>query len=130
MRTHCCDWPGIQIGDEETMIAEWGVPCLCRAFSIADFLLILRGLLTELPVIVICENLGVLSSIVYAPQFPGSRGYLLLTGVILQPLLNASAAPCRLARNFYTDPAIQLDGGARVASPLHHRRAAPGEGAT
>jgi hypothetical protein len=51
------------VGDEDTMMAEWGVPCICRAFSLTDFMFLLRALLTECSVIVVCENLGVLSCI-------------------------------------------------------------------
>lgn len=51
------------MGDEDTMMAEWGVPCICRAFSLTDFMFLLRALLTECSVIVVCENLGVLSCI-------------------------------------------------------------------
>jgi hypothetical protein len=66
----------IQEGTEEEQIAEWGLASICRNFSPVDFVLILRALLLEFKVIVICESLGTLSSIMYILSTSGLRSNL------------------------------------------------------
>lgn len=46
-------------------MAEWCLPSLLRLVSLDNFVLLLRALVLEFKIVVLCQNLGILANVVY-----------------------------------------------------------------
>lgn len=56
-------WHFSQEGDEEKLIMEWCAPTMLRLVPLPNVIVLLRALLQEYKVVLLCKNLGVLSFI-------------------------------------------------------------------
>jgi hypothetical protein len=54
-----------QAGSDADLIAEWAVPCLFRVLQLQDIITFYTALLLERTVVVVCEQPGTLSAVVY-----------------------------------------------------------------
>jgi hypothetical protein len=60
-----------QEGDEEKLIMEWCAPTMLRLLPLPNIIMLMRALLQEYKIVLLCKNLGVLSFIAYVgPTLP------------------------------------------------------------
>jgi hypothetical protein len=55
----------VQEGDEEKLIMEWCAPTMLRLLPLPNIIMLMRALLQEYKIVLLCKNLGVLSFIAY-----------------------------------------------------------------
>jgi hypothetical protein len=61
----------VQEGDEEKLIMEWCAPTMLRLVPLPNIIMLMRALLQEYKIVLLCKNLGVLSFIAYVgPTLP------------------------------------------------------------
>jgi hypothetical protein len=58
-----------QEGDEEKLIMEWCAPTMLRLLPLPNIIMLMRALLQEYKIVLLCKNLGVLSFIAYVGPY-------------------------------------------------------------